>query len=89
MKPLAGVAPLPRVVDPGVDASLTGRGHVVGAHDNERIRATQLEHDLLQVPVGDLCHGRARALRTGQRDPCARGSAISVATCSLVAHTLT
>ena len=35
---------------------------------DERVRAAELEHDLLQVPARDLGHRRARALRAGDRD---------------------
>jgi hypothetical protein len=41
---------------------------VLGPEQDERVRAAQLEYDLLQVAPGDLGDGRARPLGAGQRN---------------------
>ena len=49
----------------------TGSGptkEVVGTEQDERVRATQLEYDLLQVAPGDLGDGGTGPLGAGQRD---------------------
>jgi hypothetical protein len=58
---------------------------VVGAEDDERVGAAHLEHDLLQIPAGDLGDGGAGALGAGDGTPRTRGSAITHSICSFVA----
>ena len=67
-EPLGRVAGLAGVVEARGDGGLDGRVEVVGAEQDERVRAAELEHDLLEVAPGDLGDGRAGALRAGQRD---------------------
>ena len=66
-EPLGGVAGLAGVLQARADRRLDGGVEVVGAQQDERIRAAELEHDLLEVASGDLGHGRAGALGAGQR----------------------
>jgi hypothetical protein len=47
---------------------LRGPVEVVGAEQDERVRAAELEHYLLQVAAGDLGDGGAGALGAGDRD---------------------
>ena len=63
-EPLRGVARLARVVQAGVDGGLDGLVEVAGAQQDERVRAAELEHDLLQVAAGDLGDGAPRRARS-------------------------
>ena len=65
---LGGVAGLSGVAE-AAHHGLLGRALDVGVLKyQERIRAAEFEHDLLQVAAGDLRHGRAGALGAGERD---------------------
>ena len=64
---LGRVAGLAGVLEARRDGRLDDVVEVVGAEQDERIGAAQLEHDLLQVAAGDLGDGRAGALRAGHR----------------------
>ena len=68
MNRFRGVARLARVVDPRGDGVLDRLVEVVGAEDDERVGAAELEHDLLQIPAGDLGDGGAGALGAGDGD---------------------
>ena len=64
---LRRVARLAGVLEPRAHGRLDGGVEVVGAQEDERIRASELEHDLLEVAPGDLGDRGAGALRSGQR----------------------
>ena len=65
---LGGVARLAGVLQAPAHGGLDDRVEVVGLEHDERVRAAELEDDLLQVPAGDLRHRGARAAGAGQRD---------------------
>ena len=64
---LGRVAGLAGVLQPAADRLLDDRVEVVGLEHDERVRAAELEHDLLEVAAGDLGHRGAGAARAGQR----------------------
>ena len=64
---------------------IDGGVEIVGAEQDERVRAAQLENDLLQVAPGDLGDGRARAPEPVSETPRTRGSAITVSIYPFVA----
>ena len=66
-EPLGRVAGLAGVLQPPADGLLDDGVEVVGLEDDERVRAAELEHDLLEVAAGDLGHRGARAARAGER----------------------
>ena len=68
MKRLPALQAWPVLLEPGGDRGVDGGVQVVGAEHDERVGAAELEHDLLQVPAGDLGHRGAGPLRAGQRD---------------------
>ena len=64
MKRLAALHAWPRVLQAPADGRLDDRVEVVGVEHEERVRAAELEHDLLEVAAGDLGHRGARAARS-------------------------
>ena len=64
MKRLAALQAWPVFSRRAADRVLDRRVEVVGAEHDERVRAAELEHDLLEVAPGDLGDRRARALRS-------------------------
>lgn len=87
---LGRVAGLAGVVEPGIDGGLDRTVEIIGGQQHERVGPAELQHDLLQVPTGDLGHGRGRPLEPVEAEtPATRGSAMMVAAWSLVAYTFT
>ena len=82
---LGRVARLAGVVEARRDRGADDAVEVVRAQQDERIRPTELEHDLLQVASGDLGDGRACALRAGHRDTLHARVGDASAICSLEA----
>jgi hypothetical protein len=65
---LGGVAGLAGVVEPSFARGLDRCVEILGAEHDERVRAAELEHDLLQVAPGDLGDRGTGPLRAGDRD---------------------
>ena len=68
MKRLAALQDWPVLSSRASAAAVDRLVEVVGAEQDERVRAAELEHDLLQVAAGDLGDGGAGALGAGDRD---------------------
>ena len=68
MKRLAALQDWPVLSSRASAAASTRRVEVVGAEQDEGVRAAELEHDLLQVAPGDLGDRGAGALGAGDRD---------------------
>jgi hypothetical protein len=67
-EPLGRVAGLAGVVEPGFGRRLGRPVEVFRAEQDERVRAAELQHDLLQVAPGDLGDSAAGPLGAGDRD---------------------